>query len=283
MLPRRFVPGIAAAVASALLLAESAAAQPAALQGFEESVAKAVQEWRVPGLAVAVVQDGKVVVSRGYGVREPGKPAAVDTHTLFAIGSTTKAMTAALIGMLVDEKKLAWDDPVVKHLPWFQLNDPYLTREITVRDLLTHRAGLGNADYLWYGQETIRARSCGACDSSRRRIRCARSFIYQNVMYAAAGAVIEAVTRQPWEQMIKTRIFDPLGMSETIATPATLARQPNVAMPHDIIGGHVRVIENASVDRRGARRQRVVERRRHGEVDAMLLLESGTRRRSACC
>src|SRR5688572_10700092 len=128
--------------------------EQAPLAGFDESVAKAVQDWGATGLAVAVVKDGEVVFSKGYGVREIGKPARVDAQTLFAIGSTTKAMTAALVGMLVDEKKVAWDDPVTKHLPWFQLSDPYLTREITVRDLLVHRAGLGNADYLWYGQPT---------------------------------------------------------------------------------------------------------------------------------
>ena len=139
------------------------------------SVAKAVQDWRAPGLAVAVVKDGEVVFSKGYGVRELGKPATVDAHTLFAIGSTTKAMTAALVGMLVDEKKLAWDDPVTKHLPWFQLSDPYLTREITVRDLLTHRAGLGNADYLWYGQPTDAARDPAAgAAAAAGRTRCAR-------------------------------------------------------------------------------------------------------------
>ena len=247
MMPRRLAPGIAVSGLFVLLLAGAPAAQSPPLAGFEESVGKAVQDWRVPGLAVAVVQDGKVVVSKGYGVREIGKPAPVDSHTLFAIGSTTKAMTAALVGMLVDEKKLAWDDPVTKHLPWFQFSDPYLTREITIRDLLTHRAGLGNADYLWYGQDTDpreilrRVRLITPAYSLRS------SFIYQNVMYAAAGAVIEAVTGQPWEQVIRARIFDPLGMSETIATAATLARQPNVAMPHDIIEGQVRAIENASV------------------------------------
>src|SRR5690349_12930442 len=248
MLPRRFVPGIAAAVASAWLLAESAAAQPAPLQGFEESVAKAVQEWRVPGLAVAVVQDGKVVVSRGYGVREVGKPAAVDAHTLFAIGSTTKAMTAALVGMLVDEKKVEWDAPVIRYLPWFQLKDPAVTRELTVRDLLTHRAGLGNADYLWFGQ-------ANSTTEILKRVRLldpaypVRSgFIYQNIMYAAAGAVIEAASGKPWREMIQTRIFDPLGMTDTIPTAATLARHPDVASPHDMVGGKVTVIENASVD-----------------------------------
>ena len=232
----------------ALLLQTATIAQQAPLAGFDAYVGKAVRDWRTPGLAIAVVKDGEVVFARGYGVRELGKPEVVDTQTLFAIGSTTKAMTAALIGMLVDEKKLAWDDPVVKHLPWFQLKDPYLTREITVRDLLTHRAGLGNADYLWYGQTTEpqeilrRVRLLDASYSLRS------SFIYQNVMYAAAGAVIEAVSGQRWEQMMRTRIFEPLGMRASVATAATLAQQPNVARPHDIIDGEVRAIENAAVD-----------------------------------
>ena len=231
-----------------LVIVSSAQAQLAPLAGFDESVAKAVRDWSATGLAVAVVKDGSVVFSKGYGVRELGKPDAVDADTLFAIGSTTKAMTAALVGMLVDEKKLAWDDPVVKHLPWFQLSDPYLTREITVRDLLTHRAGLGNADYLWYGQPT------GAREILRRvrmlptAYSLRSSFIYQNVMYAAAGAVIEAVTGQPWADAMRARLFEPLGMRDTLATAATLARQPNVAVPHDLVDGKVRVIENATVD-----------------------------------
>ena len=235
-------------LALALVIVSSAQAQPAPLAGLDESVAKAVGEWGATGLAVAVVKDGEVLFSKGYGVRELGKPDAVDAETLFAIGSTTKAMTAALVGMLVDEKKLTWDDPVTKHLPWFQVSDPYLTREITVRDLLTHRAGLGNADYLWYGQATDageilrRVRLLPVAYSPRS------SFIYQNVMYAAAGAVIEAVTGQSWADAMRTRIFEPLGMGDTIATAATLARQANVASPHDAVDGKVRVIQNATVD-----------------------------------
>ncbi|MGH8186144.1 MAG: serine hydrolase [Steroidobacteraceae bacterium] len=231
-----------------LLVQPTLLSQSGPLNGFDAYVANAVQDWNTPGLAIAIVKDGQVVFSKGYGVREAGKPAAVDAHTLFAIGSTTKAMTAALIGMLVDEKKVAWDDPVVKHLPWFQLEDPWLTREITVRDLLTHRAGLGNADYLWYGQTTSpreileRMRFVGRSYSPRS------SFIYQNVMYAAAGAVIEAASGRTWEQMLRTRIFEPLGMTDSIATAATLAKQPNVAMPHDVVAGQLRAIENASVD-----------------------------------
>jgi CubicO group peptidase (beta-lactamase class C family) len=235
------------ALAISVALGSAAIAQPPALAGFDAFAAKAVEDWRVPGLAVAVVKDGEVVFSKGYGVRELGKPAPVDEHTLFAVGSTTKAMTAALAGMLVDEKKLGWDDPLVKHLPWFQLSDRYLTREITVRDLLTHRAGLGGADYLWYGQTTEpreilrRVRLLPPAYSLRS------SFIYQNVMYAAAGAVIEAVSGQSWEQMMRVRLFEPLGMRETIATAASLAEKSNVAVPHDAVDGEVLPIENASV------------------------------------
>lgn len=186
--------------------------------------------------------------AKGYGVRELGKPAAVDEHTLFAIGSTTKAMTAALIGMLVDEQKLGWDDPVTKHLPGFQLKDPLVTRELTVRDLLTHRGGLGNADYLWYGQEHStgeildRVRLVDPAYSLRSR------FIYQNVMYAAAGQVIENASGRPWKEVVRMRIFEPLGMRSTHATLASVPADANVATPHGIVDDRVKVIRNASVD-----------------------------------
>ncbi len=242
------IPSVLVAVVVALCLKASPAAQPAPLTGFDDLVARAMKDWRVPGLAMAVAKDGKVVVERGYGVRQLGQPAPVDSHTLFAIGSTTKAMTAALVGMLVDDKLLAWDDPVVKHLPWFQLKDPAVTRELTVRDLLTHRGGLGNADYLWYGQSN-------STEEILKRVRLIEpaysvrsSFIYQNIMYAAAGAVIEAAGHKPWAETIRLRIFEPLGMRDSIATAATLKAHANVAAPHDIVGGQVRVIENMSVD-----------------------------------
>ena len=236
------------AVAVSLCLKASPGAQPAPLTGFDDLVARAMKDWRVPGLALAVAKDGKIVVQRGYGVRQLGQPGEVDAHTLFAIGSTTKAMTAALVGMLVDDKVLAWDDPVVKHLPWFQLKDPAVTRELTVRDLLTHRGGLGNADYLWYGQSN-------STEEILKRVRLIEpaysvrsSFIYQNIMYAAAGAVIEAAGRKPWAETIRLRIFEPLAMRDSIATAATLKAHANVAAPHDIVDGQVRVIENMSVD-----------------------------------
>ena len=247
-IPRTRVPAAAVLAIAVLLFQPVARTQSESLAGFDAYIAKAVQDWRTPGLAIAVVKDGQVVFSKGYGVRELGKPQTVDAHTLFAIGSTTKAMTAALVGMLVDEGKVEWDDPVIKHLPWFQVKDPYLTREITVRDLLTHRAGIGNADYLWYGQTTSARDILQRVRFIEPSYSLRSSFIYQNVMYAAAGAVVEAASGRSWEQMLRSRIFEPLGMTESIATAATLAQQPNVARTHDIVDGQLRVIDNASVD-----------------------------------
>lgn len=210
--------------------------------------AQATRDWLAPGLAIAVVKDGRVVFAKGYGVLELGKPVQVDTQTLFAIGSTTKAMTAMAIAMLVDEGKVRLDDPVTKHLPGFQLQDPYVTRELTIRDLLTHRAGLPNADFLWYGTDT-------PGDEILRRIRMVRpaysirsGFIYQNIMYAVAGQVVAAASGMSWADFLRTRIFQPLGMTRTVATLAEASRTTNVASPHFIVDDTVRVIANAPVD-----------------------------------
>jgi CubicO group peptidase (beta-lactamase class C family) len=241
---------LAFVVIPAALGAQTPAGVPAAdpAQALDAYTAKAVRDWQVPGLAIAVVKDGRVAFAKGYGVRELGRPAPVDTQTLFAIGSTTKAMTAAALAILVDEGKVRWDDPVIRYIPGFQTADPYVTREITVRDLLTHRAGLGNADFLWYESEIAPA-------ELRRRVRLIRpayslrsSFIYQNIMYAVAGDVVEAVSGMPWEEFVRRRIFAPLGMTRTVATLRETRTRDNVASPHDRVDGAVRVIRNASVD-----------------------------------
>jgi CubicO group peptidase (beta-lactamase class C family) len=202
----------------------------------------------VPGTAVAVVHDDEVVFAKGYGVRELGKPDAVDTTTLFAIGSTTKAMTAAALGMLVDEGKVRWDDPVANYLPTFQLKDPWVTRELTVRDLLTHRAGLPNADYLWYGTNNSTAEILRRMRYVEPAYSMRSSFIYQNVMYAAAGQLIAAVSGMPWEDFIRTRIFVPLHMDGTVPLLSRATTMPNVASPHDLVDDKMTVIQNASVD-----------------------------------
>jgi CubicO group peptidase (beta-lactamase class C family) len=235
-------------VLAALAFAAPAHAQSDPLNGFDAYVRNAVEVWDATGLAISVVKDGKLVFAEGYGVRDVETGAAVDEHTRFAIGSTTKAMTAAAVGMLVDGGKLSWDDPVTKHLPWFQLKDPWVTREITVRDLLTHRAGLGNADFLWYERDDDRRSIIEELAMVEPAYSMRSSFIYQNLMYATAGEVVAAVSGISWKEFVRTRIFQPLGMDETVPVLAETVGQPNVASPHDRVDGKTVRIENASVD-----------------------------------
>jgi CubicO group peptidase (beta-lactamase class C family) len=244
----RFHRPAAAIVLTCALRSGAMAAQAPAPRGIADPAAtldayaaKAVRDWQVPGLAISVVKDGRVVFAKGYGVRELGRPAPADTQTLFAIGSTTKAMTAAALGMLVDEGKVRWDDPVTRYVPRFQTGDPYVTREMTVRDLLTHRGGVGNADYLWYESDI-------PSDEVRRRLRFLRpaysfraGFIYQNVMYAVAGDVVEAASGMPWEQFVRRRIFEPLGMTRTVAT---LREKRATTWPHRTTGSTARSVRS---------------------------------------
>lgn len=240
------------AAAALLPLTPVGAAPPAgAVADFDAYAARARTDWGVPGLAVAVVQDGEVLLAKGYGVRELASGdggEAVDEHTLFAIGSTTKAMTAALLGQLVTAGELDWDDPVAERLPGFRLHDPYVTREVTIRDLLTHRAGLGNADLLWYGAERTRAEILAKLHLVEPAYSFRGGYVYQNLMYAAAGEVAAEVAGTPWEELIDRRLFDPLGMERSAPTLEAARTRENVASPHAEIEGEVRVIENEPVD-----------------------------------
>ena len=218
------------------------------LTGFDAYVAQAARDWDVPGLAIAVIKDGRTVFAKGYGVRELGRRDPVNEHTLFAIASTTKAFTAAAVGMLVDEGKVRWDDPVTRHLPWFQLSDPAVTREVTVRDLLTHRAGVGNADFLWYEQDGTPREIVTRLRYMEPAYSLRSSFVYQNVMYAAAGEVVAAASGMPWQEFIRTRFLRPLGMNRTVTTLAETQGVANVASPHEYVGDTLRVIGNSSVD-----------------------------------
>ena len=241
-------------VAPLVLLAGMAApalyAQAGPPPDLDAYVAKALAAFNTPGAAVAVVKDGRVVLAKGYGLRHLGEPAPVDAHTLFQIASNTKAFTTAALAMLVDEGKLAWDDPVTKYLPWFQLSDPYVTRELTVRDLLTHRSGLGlgAGDLLWYHSDYPR-------DSILRRIRYANvassfrsRFAYDNVLYVAAGEVIPAVTGLSWEEFIRRRIFVPLGMSEARLTARGVRPEENFAAAHAMVDQRLTVISRDTFD-----------------------------------
>ena len=210
----------------------SAAAQNPPLQGFDDYVNKAIKDWEVPGLAIAVVKDDKVVFAKGYGMRELGKPSPVDERTLFAIGSSSKAFTAATVAMLVDEGKLKWDDPATKYLPSLQLYDPYATRELTVRDLLSHRVGLERGDLLWYASPYDRSEVLRRIRYLKPSSSMRSRFGYQNVMFLAAGQIIPSITGKDWDDFTRERIFVPLGMTATGTSIKTLANSNDVAVPH---------------------------------------------------
>ena len=219
-----------------------AAAQPA---DFDAWVTRAMQTFDVPGIALAVVKDDKVVVAKGYGVRKLGEPAAVDGRTLFGIASNTKAFTATALGLLVEEGKIEWDAPVIRYLPGFAMWDPFVTREITVRDLLVHRSGLGlgAGDLLWWPASTYDRKEIA------RRLRFippATSFrsayAYDNVLYLVAGELIETISGQSWEDFIANRILKRVGMTGSNVRHSAAAAGGNVAATHAPVDGKVRVI-----------------------------------------
>jgi CubicO group peptidase (beta-lactamase class C family) len=225
------------AVAGAWLFAAIAAAAPAAAMppGFDQRVEDAMRSRDVPGMAIAVVQGGEIVHARGYGVRRLGAAGAVDADTIFPTGSTGKAVTAAALAILVDDGRLGWDDRVADHLPDFRMYDPWVTREMTVRDLLLHRSGLGlGAGDLLFIPRTSRSRA----DIVRalRHIEPATSFrsgyAYDNILYVVAGELVAQVSGQPWETFVRERIFEPLGMATAVDDEKDRFATANRAQPH---------------------------------------------------
>jgi CubicO group peptidase (beta-lactamase class C family) len=200
------------------------------------------------GMAVAIVKDDKVVFQKGYGVRELGKSDKVDENTLFAIASNTKAFTVASLAILVDEGKINWNDKVSKYLPDFQMYDPWVTNELTLRDIVSHRVGLDtfSGDLLWYD-------TTYTTDEMLRRVRYLKPvssfrsrYGYQNLMYIAAGRVIEKVSGKPWAQFVRERILTPLGMDRT--TTSVRDMKDNFAMPHNASGGKLRALPVGFLD-----------------------------------
>jgi len=223
-------------------------AQEAPLNGFDDYVNKALREWEVPGLAIAIVKDDRIVLAKGYGVRKLGDPSPVNERTLFAIGSSSKAFTAAAVAMLVDEGKLKWDDPVRKYLPEFELYDPYVTRELTVRDLLSHRSGLERGDLLWYGSEYDRAEILRRTRYLKPTWSLRSTFGYQNLMFLAAGQLIAKVSGQSWDDFIRQRLFAPLSMSASSTSIRDLKNSDNVSSPHSKVADKVEVIPWRNID-----------------------------------
>jgi CubicO group peptidase (beta-lactamase class C family) len=202
---------------------------------------KALVAWEVPGMAVAVVRNDSIIFAQGFGVREIGKPEKVDANTVFAIASNTKAFTSAGLAILVDEKKISWDDRVVKYLPFFELYDPWVTQKMTIRDLLCHRSGLEtfSGDLLWYGTNYTREEVVRRAKSLKPKYDFRTHFGYSNIMFLAAGMIIEKVSGMSWDQFMAEKIFKPCGMKRSITSVKQLSGIDNVAQPHTAFEGKI--------------------------------------------
>jgi CubicO group peptidase (beta-lactamase class C family) len=205
----------------------------------------------VPGLGLAVVKDGEVLLARGFGVKRAGGADRVGPDTLFGIASNTKAFTATALGLLVEKGKIEWDAGVLEYLPSFQLSDPVVTREITVRDLLVHRSGLG----LGAGDLLLWPPSLYTRKDIVRRLRfipLATSFrsayAYDNVLYLVAGEVIEAASGLAWEDFVREEIFVPIGMTRSRVRHPETREGLDIAEPHAAVEGSLRVVPPAEND-----------------------------------
>jgi CubicO group peptidase (beta-lactamase class C family) len=234
-------------------------AQPASIPtnppaDLDTYVANAMKTFDVPGLSVAIVKDGKILVAKGYGVRKLGESTPVDEHTMFGIGSNTKAFTTAALATLIDAGKLSWDDPVYQRLPGFVMYDPYVSHEMTMRDLLTHRSGmgLGEGDLLFWPHSTYtRAEIIYKLRFMKPASSFRSHYAYDNLLYMTAGQIIPAVTGTSWDDYVRQKIFIPLGMNNSNVSNAAFKTGDNYAFPHERVDGKLQVIKLEVLDNAG--------------------------------
>lgn len=239
------------AAGTVLVSAPVAAQKPDPLRGLDAYIEKARQDWGIAGMAVSIVRHDSVIYAKGFGLKDVGKPDKVDERTLFAIGSNSKSFTAVALGMLADEGKLSLNDKAMKYLPAFNTSDAYINRELTVRDLITHRSGYFRGDAVWmgsgYGREEILRRTINQPRSTSFR----STFGYNNIMFLAAGEIAGKVAGTGWDALVRQRIFAPLGMTTSGTSVTELASQPNVASPHAMVGGKPVAIKYRNIDNVG--------------------------------
>jgi len=213
---------------------------------LDNYISKVLEAFDVPGVGVAIVKDGKILLTKGYGIKRLGQPDPVDENTIFSIASNSKAFAATSLALLVEQGKLNWEDRVIKHLPWFAMSDDYVTQNLTVRDLLVHHSGLPA-----YANDIL---NFPPAQMSRKEllmklkdVPLAHDFrsvyAYDNILYLAVGEVVEAVSGMEWEEFVEKRIFAPLGMHNSISRFSTMRDQPNIAWAHARRGGSVRVMD----------------------------------------
>lgn len=217
-----------------ILLSTTVLGQNRSIDTLDLEIKKLLSHFETPGIGVAIVEKGKILYSKGFGTRTIGSDEPVDNNTLFAIGSISKSFTAVALAMLVDEGKLNWDDKVIKYVPYFELYDPYVTNTFTIRDLLTHRSGLKQVSggTLWYHSDRSREEIIKGLKHLKAEKEFRTSPAYQNVMFVVASKVVEAVIKGSWDDFIRKRIFEPIGMKNTVILEAERKLNKNLATAH---------------------------------------------------
>jgi CubicO group peptidase (beta-lactamase class C family) len=203
-------------------------------KALDEYYTQMVKDWDIPSASIGIVKDGQLIFAGNYGVKEVGKTEQPDKNTLYAIASNSKAFTSAMIGMLVQEGKLNWNDKVKKHLPYFAVDDSWVSDHVTIRDLLSHRVGLGtfSGDNIWYQSNLTSEEIIRRIQYVPQAFEFRAGYGYSNLMFITAGEIIQKVTGESWSENVQKRILDPLGMDRTIATIRDLDKVGNYATPH---------------------------------------------------
>ena len=202
------------------------------LEGFDRYMEKVLQDWNAPGVAVGVVVRDKLVFAKGYGYRDYEKQLPMTANTLFQIASNTKLFTAVAVGMLVEEGKLEWDKPVRQYVPSIQFSNDVLNNTVTIRDMLAHRTGITRHDMIWYKSDFTRKELFERLKYLEPRQPLRQTFLYNNLMYAAAGYIVEQLSQKPWEDFVRERILRPLDMHSTVFSVAEMKQQPDHSVPY---------------------------------------------------
>jgi CubicO group peptidase (beta-lactamase class C family) len=235
---------------SVSVLAQTDTVPPFVRDSLDVYTTRALSEWQIPGISVCIIKNGKVVVMKGYGVTEAGTNNKVDENTLFLIGSNSKAFTATALAMLDAEKKLSLDDRVTKWIPEFKLDNKLAGEQAIIRDLLCHRIGFQTfqGDFTYWTSDLSRKEVIEKMSHIKAPYEFRTRWGYTNAAFLTAGEIIPKVTGKPWEDFLKERIFDPLGMSRTLALSKDLAKIPNVAKAYTLVDEKLTLIPYANID-----------------------------------
>jgi CubicO group peptidase (beta-lactamase class C family) len=216
---------------------------------IDRAISEGLLAFDIPGMAIAIVENDSVAYLKGFGVRTVGKPGTIDEHTVFAIGSDSKAFTATALGMLVADGLISFDDPLALRLPGFRVDDPYVSQQVTIRDALAHRSGLKQIDEIWYQHpERTRMELLEKMSGLEQELGFRSGFLYNNLMYLAAGEVIPATTGISWDDFLEQRIFTPLKMVDTNTSTSRFQQNANLASPHERSNGELRPVPWRNLD-----------------------------------